>query len=367
MKSPKRDYYEVLGVSRDADDQTIKYSYRKLAVRYHPDRNPGDGEAEERFKEAAEAYSVLSDAQKRAGYDRFGHQAEAPGFGGFDPSTFGDFSDILGDLFGLGDIFGRRGRGGRGSVGADLRYDLELSFEEAAFGCETTLRIPRLERCESCGGSGGDADTCSACRGQGQVRFSQGFFTVARACPQCGGRGRVITDPCGDCGGQGRIEQERSLEVTIPAGVDTGARLRLRGEGEHGQGAGPPGDLYVVIQVADHEHFERRGADVFSRVDMSYPQAVIGASFEVETLHGSEILEIPAGTQPGAEFRLRGKGIERLDRSGRGDHYFFARLTVPKVRDLEEESIELLRRMAELEGSEVRDEGVMDKVKKLFH
>src|SRR5690349_193803 len=251
----KRDYYEVLGVERSASAQEIKSAYRKIAVRDHPDKNPGNKEAEERFKEAAEAYAVLSDQEKRGRYDRFGHQGvggAGGGFGGFDPTIFADFSDILGDFFGFGGA-GRRGGGSGMTRGADLRYDLTLTFEEAAFGTETTLRIPRLEGCPKCSGTG-SADNkppvvCTACRGQGQVRFTQGFFTVARTCPQCQGEGRVIEDPCKRCKGAGLVEKERNIQVQIPAGVDHGARLRMSGEGEHGRHGGPPGDLYVMLSV----------------------------------------------------------------------------------------------------------------------
>ncbi len=371
----KRDYYEVLQVSRDADGTTIKSAYRRLAVQYHPDRNPGDTEAEERFKEAAEAYAVLSDQDKRARYDRFGHQgvggaAGSPFSGGFDPSTFGDFADILGDLFGFGFGGGRR-RGGRApSRGADLRYDLEIEFEEAAFGVEKKLKIPRLERCPECAGSGSAGDAppqpCSVCGGRGQVRYTQGFFTMARTCPQCRGEGYVIQDPCPECRGEGLVERERTIEVKIPAGVDTGARLRLQGEGEHGRHGGPAGDLYVVVGVRSHEAFRREGPHVLSEVEVSYSQAVLGATVEVATLHGPETLEVPPGTEPGHRFRLRGKGIEHLDRHGRGDHLVFAKIEVPRVHDLSEEQVELLRKLAELEGKPVR-EGVLDRVKKMFH
>lgn len=368
-----RDYYEVLGIGRDASAPEIKSAYRKVALRYHPDRNPGDGEAEERFKEAAEAYSVLSDSDKRARYDRFGHQgvSGAGGFSGFDPTVFGDFADILGDFFGLGDLFGARGRGrGRGEPGADLRYDVSLSFEEAAFGTEMNLKIPRLEACETCGGSGsadGERKTCTACGGRGQVRFTQGFFTVARTCPQCRGEGSVITDPCKECKGEGRVEQERSLHVRIPAGVDSGARLRLSGEGEHGRMGGPTGDLYVVIRVEPHERFERQDANVISREAIGFSQAVLGAKIEVETIHGDEELEIPAGTKEGDHFRLRGQGIERLGSNGRGDHIVVIEVAIPKLRDLSDEEVEILRRWAELRQEPVHEErGVLDRVKDFF-
>ncbi len=367
----KRDYYEILGVERSAEEREIKSAYRKLALRYHPDKNPGDAAAEESFKAAAEAYAVLSDPEKRARYDRYGHQGVA-GSGGFDPTIFADFSDILGDLFGFGDPFGRR-RGGAGGParGADLRYDLTLSFEEGVFGVETTLRIPRLESCEACRGTGSAGGTapalCSACGGRGQVRFTQGFFTVARTCPQCRGEGRVIADPCAACRGEGRVEQERSLTVKIPAGVDTGARLRLSGEGEHGRHGGPPGDLYVVLQVRSHARLTRDGSTVFGRVAVAFPQAVLGAAVEVETVHGTATLDVPAGTPHGKEFRLRGEGIQRLDGGGRGDHVVMVEIEVPHPRELSEEETDLLRRFAELSDRPVKEErNVFDRVKNLF-
>ncbi len=368
----KRDYYEVLGIARTASAQEIKSAYRKIAVRDHPDKNPGDKEAEERFKEAAEAYAVLSDADKRARYDRFGHQGVAgAGAGGFDPTIFADFSDILGDIFGFG--FGGGGRrGGSGMTrGADLRYDLTLTFEEAAFGTETTLRIPRLENCETCSGTGSangsPPATCQACGGRGQVRYTQGFFTVARTCPQCQGEGRVISDPCKECRGEGRVEKERSITVKIPAGVDTGARLRLTGEGEHGRRSGPAGDLYVVLQVRPHKTFRRDGSTVLSSMTISYPQAVLGTTVEVDTLHGKSPLDVPAGTPHGRDFRLRGQGIDRLDGTGRGDHVVKVEVEVPNPRNLSAEELQLLRRLAEIGGYPVKEEkGVIERVKNLF-
>ena len=366
----KRDYYEVLGVARAAGEREIKTAYRKLAVTYHPDRNAGDKEAEERFKEAAEAYAVLSDPDKRARYDRFGHQGVAAS-GGFDPTIFADFSDILGDLFGFGDPFGRRRGGGGPARGADLRYDLTLSFEEAVFGVEKELRIPRLEGCEACRGTGSAGGTepalCQACGGRGQVRYTQGFFTVARTCPQCSGEGRVVTDPCRECRGDGRVERERSLSVKVPAGVDSGARLRLTGEGEHGKQGGPPGDLYVVLKARPHPRLKRDGSTVFGRVAVAYPQAVLGATIEVETVHGTSTLDVPPGTQHGREFRLRGQGVQRLDGNGRGDHVAVVEVEVPHPRDLSDEEQEHLRRLAELADRPVREERkVFDRVKNLF-
>jgi len=364
----KRDYYEVLGVERDAPDAEVKKSYRKLAVQFHPDRNPDNPEAEAKFKEAAEAYAVLSDPEKRARYDRFGHEgmSGAGGFSGFDPSVFGDFSDILGDLFGFGG--GGRRRRSRGIPGGDLRYDLELTFEEAAFGVEKELEYPRQEACEACDGSGardGRLTTCNTCEGHGQVRYAQGFFSVARTCPQCQGMGEMANEPCRICDGLARKERMRTLKVTIPAGVDNGLQLRLRGEGEHGVRSGPPGDLGVVLHVKPHERFERDGAHVHERLELSYPQLVLGASFEISTLHGKEMGKIPGGTKPGHEIRLRGQGIERLDGHGRGDHVVHIDLRVPKPKELSEDHVELLRGLSELEGGKVHA-GFMDKVKHLF-
>jgi molecular chaperone DnaJ len=367
----ERDYYEVLGVPRTASQQEIKSSYRKLAVRYHPDRNAGDKEAEAKFKEAAEAYAALSDPEKRERYDRFGHRGVGGGFSGFDPDVFGDFSDILGDFFGFGDLFGGRRRRGEGEPGSDLRYELHLSLEEAAFGSEKNLEIPRLESCARCSGlgtrGGTPPPTCQACGGLGRVRFTQGFFTVARACPQCRGEGTLVTDPCAECRGSGRVEQRRRIEVKIPAGVDTGTRLRLSGEGEHGRRGGRTGDLYVDVVVEPHPALERRGNEILSAVDLTYAQVVLGTSVEIATLHGPHDLDIPAGTQPGAQFQLRGKGVPRLGRSGRGDHLVIVRVAVPNPRDLSEDHLERVRALAEAEGSVVKSErGVLGRVKDLF-
>ena len=369
-KMSKRDYYEVLGVERSASADDIKRAYRRLAMKHHPDKNRGDTEAEEKFKEAAEAYATLSDSQKRAHYDRFGHSRGAQGgFGGFDPETFGDFSDILGDLFGFGS---RRRRNRTGPVpGADLRYDLALTFEEAAFGVEPTLRIPRLETCTACMGSG-SADgsppvSCRTCGGQGQVRVSQGFFTVARTCPSCSGRGSTIGTPCAECAGSGRKEREHSLQIKIPAGVDDGSRLRLAGEGEHGVRGGSQGDLFVVIHVEDHARFQRRDFDVVSEVSISYPLAVLGGKVEIDTIHGPELLSVPSGTVPGSVLDIRGKGIPRLGGRGHGDHRAVILLTVPRARDLEPDQLELVEKLARDGGEEPsEDRNVIGRVKDLF-
>ncbi len=335
----KRDYYEVLGIAREATDQQIKSAYRKLALKFHPDRNPGDHKAEESFKEAAEAYAVLADRDKRGLYDRFGH-AGVSGVGagaGVDPTIFADFSDIfagLGDVFGFGDLFGGRRRRSGPQRGSDLRYDLEITFDESANGVETTIQIPREESCETCKGSGAAAgtspETCSQCRGSGQLRYQQGFLTVARPCSNCRGTGKTIAKPCETCRGAGRISKERKLTVKIPAGIATGQRMRLYGEGEHGSAGGPPGDLYVVVHVQEHTFFHRDGDDLFCEMPISFPTLALGGSIKVPTLNGHEDLSIPSGTQAGAKFRIRGKGMPNVSGRGHGDLHVIARVAVPK-------------------------------------
>jgi molecular chaperone DnaJ len=352
----KRDYYEVLGVERGATEQQIKSAYRKLALKFHPDRNPGDKKAEEAFKEAAEAYAVLADAQKRGLYDRFGHAgvsgSGAGGPGGFDPTIFADFGDIfsgLGDMFGFGDIFGGRRRRGGPQRGADLRYDLEITFEESAEGTETNIVIPREETCETCSGSGAapgtSAETCSQCRGAGQLRYQQGFLTVARPCPNCRGTGKTIAKPCAECRGAGRISRERKLTVKIPAGISTGQQLRLSGEGEHGSAGGPPGDLYVVIHVQEHPFFHREGDDLYCEMPVNFPTMALGGDIKVPTLKDREELHIPAGTQPGTRFRIRGKGMPNVNGRGHGDLHVIARVAVPKK--LTKEQKRMLHELAE--------------------
>ena len=335
----KRDYYEILGLGREATDQQIKSAYRKLALKYHPDRNPGDKRAEEQFKEAAEAYSVLADSQKRGLYDRFGHAGvnNAGGGGGFDPTIFADFSDIfsgLGDVFGFGDIFGSRRRRGGPQRGADLRYDLEITFEESAAGAETTIQIPREENCDTCSGSGAapgtKAETCSQCRGSGQLRYQQGFLTVARPCSTCRGTGKTIAKPCQTCRGAGRVPRERSLTVKIPAGIATGQRLRLYGEGEAGSAGGPAGDLYVVVHVQEHAFFHREGDDLYCEMPISFPTLALGGDVRVPTLNGQEELQVPSGTQPGTRFKIRHKGMPNVSGRGHGDLYVIARAAIPK-------------------------------------
>jgi molecular chaperone DnaJ len=365
----KRDYYEVLGLQRNATLDDIKKAYRKMALKYHPDKNPDDPEAEEKFKEAAEAYGVLSDEDKRARYDRYGHGGMG-GMGGFDPNQFADFGDILGDLFGFGDFFGTsRRRSTRPARGNDLRYDLTLSFEDAVFGKEVSINVPRVVTCTECAGSGAKPGTtpvtCTGCQGRGQIRYSQGFFAVARTCPQCGGAGKVIKDPCAHCGGAGRLREDKSLSVKIPAGVDEGSRLRVPAEGESGYNGGPPGDLYVFISVRDHPKFTRRDYDIHSEQAISFTQAALGAEVRTETIDGEEPLKIPAGTQPNQVFRLKGKGVQFLQGSGRGDHYVHVNVRVPT--SLTEEQRRLLEQFATLEGEEPGDgRGVFEKVKDFF-
>jgi molecular chaperone DnaJ len=367
----KRDYYEVLGVVREASVDDIKKAFRRLAVKYHPDKNPNDTTAEERFKEAAEAYEVLSDQEKRARYDRYGHAAtNGMGGGGFDPSHFSDFTDILGDLFGFGDFFGTgRRRATRPARGNDVRYDLTLEFEEAVFGKDVSIDVPRIATCATCHGSGAkpgtDPVTCSGCGGRGQIRFTQGgFLTVQRTCPQCGGAGKVIKDPCQECNGAGRVRESKTISVKVPAGVDDGSRLRVQGEGEGGFNGGPAGDLYVFISVEEHPRFTRREYDIHSEQNISFTQAALGAEVETETIDGTESLRIPPGTQPNQIFRLRGKGVQFLQGAGRGDHYVHVGVTIPTA--LDDEQRELLERYAQTEGETPPPRGFVDKVKDLF-
>jgi molecular chaperone DnaJ len=378
----RRDYYEVLGVGREATDQQIKSAYRKLALQYHPDRNPGDKQAEEQFKEAAEAYAVLADAEKRQLYDRFGHagvSGAGAGAGGFDPTVFADFSDIfagLGDVFGFGDIFGSRRRRSGPQRGADLRYDLEITFDESARGAETTIQIPREETCETCSGSGAapgtTAETCSQCRGSGQLRYQQGFLTVARPCSNCRGTGKTIAKPCTACRGAGRIGRERKLTVKIPAGIATGQRLRLYGEGEHGSAGGPPGDLYVVVHVQEHSFFHREEDDLYCELPMSFPTLALGGTVKVPTLDDREELHIPAGTQPGARFKLRGKGMPNVSGRGRGDLHVIARVAVPKKLNKEQKQLleELARALPSEKDvaadAEAGDKPFFERVKDIF-
>jgi molecular chaperone DnaJ len=368
----KRDYYQVLGVSRDATEEELKKAYRKLALKYHPDKNPDDRRAaEERFREIAEAYQVLCDPERRRLYDRFGHAAFEQGGGapGFD---FGaGFEDILGDLF--GDFFGTsRTRGGRGRTrrGRDLRYELEVSFEEAAVGCEKTIAVPRLSACETCGGRGTrpgtEPRTCPQCRGAGQVRFQQGFFSIAKTCGHCNGRGSVIANPCVACGGAGATERTHQLSLKIPPGVDNGSRLKLRGEGEAGSSAGTPGDLFVVIHVREHPLFVREGNDIVCEVPIAFTQAALGADVEVPTLEGPNKVRVPAGTQSGQLFQLKGRGMPDINGYGRGDQ--IVRIIVETPRRLSPRQRELLEEFARLSGEEVHPlaKSFLEKVKSML-
>ena len=376
----KRDYYEVLGVGRGASDADIKSAYRKLALQHHPDRNPSDKGAEEKFKEAAEAYAVLADGDKRRLYDRFGHagvRSTASSGGGFDPTIFADFGDILG---GLGDIFGFGGGRRRGGPqrGADLRYDLEISFEESARGVETTIQIPRQEACETCHGTGSAAGsapkTCPQCRGQGQVRFQQGFFTVARTCPQCRGNGRIITKPCEHCKGAGRVTHDKKITVKIPAGIASGQQLRLQGEGETGEAGGPPGHLYVVVHVQDHEFFRRDGSNLFCDVLVNFPTLALGGEIEVPTLDSPERVKLAEGTETGVTLRLRGKGLPDVNGRGAGDLFATVHARTPKK--LTKEQRQLLEQLAKAlpkeklepraRDAEQDERNIFDRVRDMF-
>jgi molecular chaperone DnaJ len=373
----KKDYYELLEVGRNATEPELKSAYKRLAIRYHPDKNPGDAEAEEMFKEVAEAYSVLSNAEQRARYDRFGHagvSSSAAGAGAnWGAQGFGGIEDILGDLFGFGDVFGGRagaGGGRRSSAqrGADLRYDLEITLEEASEGMTAQLRIPRLETCETCTGTGAKSgtqpETCSTCSGAGQVRYQQGFFSVARTCGACRGTGRIIKNPCETCKGAGRVERERQMEVKVPAGVETGSRLRITGEGEGGAQGGGAGDLYVVIHVKEHEQFERQGSNLYAAVPVTFAQAALGSEIMVKTLAGEQPLKIPAGTQTGTVFRLKGHGMPVLGGRGHGDLFVSVALRTPTT--LTREQRRLLEELSKIEDRDLEDKGLIDRVRDIF-
>jgi molecular chaperone DnaJ len=373
----KRDYYEVLGVTRTATEQEIKSAYRKLALQYHPDRNPDNPNAEERFKECTEAYTILADSNKRANYDRFGHAGvNGMGAGGFDPTIFqdfGDLGDILGSIFGMGDIFGGMGGGRRrtwAQRGGDLRQDLSLAFEEAVFGTEKRVQVRRHEACEACDGSGvapghGPA-TCRTCGGRGQVRYQQGFFSIARTCTACQGRGSVITDPCKTCRGEGRQVRERTIEVKVPAGVEHGTRIRYAAQGEAGTHGGPAGDLYVVLHVQEHPMFEREGQNLHCAVPISFAQAALGAELEIPTLEGPEKLKIPEGTQSGTVFKIRHRGVPVLNGRGKGDLYIEVKVHTPAR--LNKRQRELLQEFGGTEGVENKPERstILSKVKDIF-
>ena len=378
----KRDYYEILGIGRSATEVEMKSAYRKLALKYHPDRNPGDKAAEEKFKECAEAYAILADTDKRSAYDRFGHAGVGTvGSAGVDPTIFADFGDILGglgDIFGFGDLLGGARRRGGPQRGGDLRYDLEITFEESAKGAETSIQIPRQEPCEACGGSGAapgsTPSVCSQCRGQGQVRFQQGFFTVARTCSQCRGTGRTIAKPCHTCRGAGHVARERKITVKIPAGIATGQQLRLHGEGEGGSGGGPAGNLYVVVHVQEHEFFRRDGLNLFCEIPVNFTTVALGGEIQVPTLDGPDNVKVPEGTATGTTLRLRGKGMPDVNGHGRGD--LFATVQVQTPRKLSKEQRHVLEQLAKtlpqerFEPRKHQDEqderNLFDRVKDMF-
>jgi molecular chaperone DnaJ len=351
-----RDYYKTLGVERSADEEALKKAYRKLALKYHPDRNPGDKEAEQKFKDASEAYAVLSDKSKRAQYDQFGHVEGMGEGGGFDFNSFGGFGgfgDVFGDIF--SDFFGSQTRAGpRGRQvrrGSDLQYNMEITFDQAAFGFSTEVTIPRMETCGTCGGIGArssrDVDTCNVCQGSGQQRIQQGFFSVATTCSRCQGSGRIIKEFCQTCHGDGRVRRQHRLKVNIPSGVDTGARLKLSGEGEGGMNGGPPGDLYIAITVRPHPFFYREHDDVYCEMPISFVKAALGTEITVPTLDGKVELKIPPGTQTGRQFRLKGRGVQHIRAGGRGNQY--VRVVVEIPTNLSKRQKELLEEFATLE------------------
>jgi molecular chaperone DnaJ len=376
-KGTQRDYYEVLAVSRTASVEEIKSAYRKAALKWHPDRSPENkAEAEVKFRECTEAYSVLSDQQKRQIYDTYGHAGlSSAGAGpGFDNTVFQDFHDIFGDFFGFEDLFGGGGRRGRSRAqrGADLRYDMTLSFEEASAGVTTKIKLPRQEYCEACNGTGAKKGTgvqaCQTCGGRGQLAYQQGFFTITRTCPACQGAGQIVREHCPECRGQGRLEREKTIELRIPPGVDTGTRLRVGGEGEPGPNGGPAGDLYVVLDVKEHPFFERRGADLYCTIPLSIAQASLGTELQVPGLNGEEKLKIPEGTQSGAVFRIKGKGLADPRGGGKGDLYYHVRVLTPTKLTREQ------RKLMEQLGSTIRadnkpadrNSSIFDKVKDIF-
>ena len=369
----KADYYEVLGVSREASDQELKSAYRKQALKYHPDRNPGDHAAEEKFKEASEAYQVLSDADKRAAYDRYGHAGVSGGgpggFGGFSGSV--DLGDIFGDLFGeMFNMGGGQPRQGRQRRGEDLRFDLTIDFEDAIFGKETDIKIRRFEACTACHGSGSASgrgpSTCPQCQGRGQVRYQQGFFSVARTCSACGGAGVIVTDPCATCHGETRVAKEVKLNVKVPPGVEDGTRIRYSGEGDAGRSGGATGDLYIVLSIRPHDFFQRDGYDLHCVVPISFPQAALGAEIEIPGIDGTVTLKIPEGTQSGKELRIRGRGVPYLNDKGRGDLIVKTLVQIPKK--LTRAQRELVAQLAESLTVENKpaSPGLLDKMKDLF-
>ena len=371
----KRDYYDILGLARGASDQEIKSAYRKLAMQFHPDRNPNNPDAEEKFKEASEAYAILADNEKRALYDRFGHAGvsgtSGGGGAGFDPAIFHDFGDIFGDFFGFSDIFGGRSqRRGRGQRGADLREDITLEFEESVFGTDTTVTVRRHETCEDCRGSGaapGKAPVpCRTCGGQGQVRYQQSFLSVTRTCPTCQGLGSVITDPCQKCKGEGRVLRQKTVDAKIPAGVEDGTRIRFTGLGESGLHGGPAGDLYVVLHVKQHAFFEREGNDLHCVIPISFTQAALGAEISIPTLEGEHKLKVPDGTQSGSQTRIRGKGVPVLNGHGKGDLFIEFHVQTPqKLNKRQRELLQELQGITKVENNP-QHRTLLGKVKDIF-
>ena len=376
MPVTKRDYYEILGVERSADDSVLKVAYRKLAMKHHPDRNPGDSAAEDLFKEAAEAYGVLTDAQKRAAYDRYGHQGLSSMGGGSSGGgeQYTDLNDIFGDFF--GDFFGGGGRRGGGGAnrtrrGEDLRFDLEIEFEDAVQGTSVDVQIPKLDLCTRCTGTGAEKEdglvTCPTCRGRGEQLFQQGFMTIKRSCSTCNGRGQIIRRPCKECKGEGRLRSEKKLKVNIPAGVDTGTQLRLTGEGQASPNGGPNGDLYVVLSVKEHPVFDREDYDLHCTVPINLAQATLGTEVEIPTFEGPEPVKIPEGTQPGTQLRLKNRGIPRVNASGRGDLFIHVEVHIPAKLSREQRKIfEQLRDTLPPAGEEGDKHGFFGKVKDLF-
>jgi len=363
----KKDFYEILGVDRTASDEEIKKAYRQLAHKYHPDKNPGDKNIEEHFKEINAAYEVLKDSNKRAQYDRFGFAETGAGFGQGTGVGF-DFQDLFGDVF--GDFFGASRRRTRGQRGSDLRYDMEVTFEEAAFGTEKKIKLPKTIKCQKCQGSGAKPGTsptqCTTCHGRGQVSYQQGFFSISRPCSRCKGEGTLVKDPCSDCSGVGRINTMQSLSVKVPPGVETDTRLRLSGEGESGVHGGPPGDLYIIINVKPHPIFQRQNDDIICEVPISFPQAAVGTDIDVPTIEGNVKLKIPAGTQSGKEFRLKGKGIASLHTGQRGDQNVIIKVETPTK--LTGRQKELLEEFAKISGEETNPlkKNFLEKVKDIF-
>lgn len=365
----KRDYYEILGVGRSAGEPELKGAYRKLALKYHPDRNPGDKEAEERFKEAAEAYSVLSDSEKRRAYDTYGHQGVSGAAGqGFNPDTFSDFADIFGDFFGFGDLFGGGSRSrSRAQRGDDLRYDLEIGFDDSMKGLEAEIQVPKMEACPECRGTGAESEDgwtqCSVCRGRGEVFYQQGFLSIRRTCNQCGGAGKILRRPCRHCRGDAYIRVTKKLKVKIPAGVDTGMKMRVAGEGQPGANGGPPGDLYVFLSVEPHKMYERRENDLHCLFPITIAHAALGCEIHVQTFEGLETVKVPEGTQNGDTLRLKGRGVPFVNGGGRGDLIVHVEVRVPKKLTREQRRLlEQLRESLPDLGDE-GEKGLFDRLK----